>query len=139
MSVAALKKLGRCRGVENGARARPASQTTRTRGGATVVADRRQSSDGADGPIAGANAGRSPTAGRGDLDLVHDGLVIIGTPIRGAPQSAQDLPRGATLFAMELIPWITCAQSMDVLSSTATIAGYKAVLLAADRCPRCSR
>ena len=40
--------------------------------------------------------------------------------------------RGVTAFALELMPRITRAQSMDVLSSLATIAGYKAVLLAAD-------
>src|SRR5208337_4155615 len=41
-----------------------------------------------------------------------------------------------TSFAIELMPRITRAQSMDALSSMATIAGYKAVLLAADRLPR---
>ena len=44
--------------------------------------------------------------------------------------------RGVTLFALELIPRITRAQSMDVLSSMATIAGYKAVLLAANHLPK---
>src|SRR4029453_7220194 len=44
--------------------------------------------------------------------------------------------RGVTLFALELIPRITRAQSMDVLSSMATIAGYKAALLAAMRLPK---
>jgi NAD(P) transhydrogenase subunit alpha len=44
--------------------------------------------------------------------------------------------RGAMLFAMELVPRITRAQSMDALSSMATIAGYKAVLLAAEALPR---
>jgi NAD(P) transhydrogenase subunit alpha len=43
---------------------------------------------------------------------------------------------GVTSFAMEAIPRITRAQSMDALSSQATVAGYKAVLLAADRVPR---
>jgi H+-translocating NAD(P) transhydrogenase subunit alpha len=43
---------------------------------------------------------------------------------------------GATLFSMELVPRITRAQSMDVLSSMASIAGYKAVLLAATTLPR---
>ena len=43
---------------------------------------------------------------------------------------------GATLFALELLPRITRAQGMDALSSTATIVGYKAVLLAADALPR---
>ena len=44
--------------------------------------------------------------------------------------------RGASLFAMELMPRITRAQSMDALSSMASIAGYKAVLLAAHELPR---
>jgi NAD(P) transhydrogenase subunit alpha len=43
---------------------------------------------------------------------------------------------GATLFSMEFIPRITRAQSMDALSSMASIAGYKAVLLAASALPR---
>jgi H+-translocating NAD(P) transhydrogenase subunit alpha len=44
--------------------------------------------------------------------------------------------RGVTAFALESIPRITRAQGMDALSSQATIAGYKAVLLAADRLPK---
>ena len=44
--------------------------------------------------------------------------------------------RGVTIFAMELIPRIARAQSMDVLSSQSTIAGYKAVLMAAARLPK---
>jgi proton-translocating NAD(P)+ transhydrogenase subunit alpha len=44
--------------------------------------------------------------------------------------------RGATLFSMELVPRITRAQSMDALSSMATVAGYKAVVAAADHLPK---
>jgi len=44
--------------------------------------------------------------------------------------------RGVTAFAMEAIPRITRAQSMDALSSQATVSGYKATLLAAERLPR---
>jgi NAD(P) transhydrogenase subunit alpha len=55
----------------------------------------------------------------------------------GEPEVAEAFARaGATLFAMELIPRITRAQSMDALSSMASIAGYKAVLLAAAALPR---
>ena len=43
---------------------------------------------------------------------------------------------GATLFSMELVPRISRAQSMDALSSMASIAGYKAVILAANTLPR---
>lgn len=44
--------------------------------------------------------------------------------------------KGAVLFALELLPRITRAQSMDVLSSMATVAGYRAVILAAAALPR---
>ena len=47
--------------------------------------------------------------------------------------------RGATAFALELLPRTTRAQAMDVLSSSATVVGYKAVLLAATPCRGCSR
>jgi len=46
------------------------------------------------------------------------------------------LDRGVTTFAVELIPRITRAQSMDALSSMATVAGYKAVIIGAEQIPR---
>ena len=55
----------------------------------------------------------------------------------GDPQVSQELARqGVRLFSMELVPHATRAQSMDALSSMASIAGYKAVLLAANTLPR---
>jgi NAD(P) transhydrogenase subunit alpha len=55
----------------------------------------------------------------------------------GMPREAQEIAgRGATLFALELVPRTTRAQSMDVLSSMATIAGYRAVLLGALALPK---
>lgn len=83
-------------------------------------------------------AGANPQAGHADLDLYRSGQVVIGTcdPL-GSPQLAAEIGRrGATLFALELLPRITRAQSMDVLSSQATIAGYRAVLLAAEALPK---
>jgi NAD(P) transhydrogenase subunit alpha len=74
----------------------------------------------------------------GDLPRMRRGQVVIGMadPL-GAPAASRELAgRGVTGFALELIPRITRAQSMDVLSSMATIAGYKAVLIAADALPR---
>jgi len=68
-----------------------------------------------------------------DLKLLRSGQIVLGllNPL-GAPKAAQDLAgKGVTSFALELLPRITRAQPMDVLSSMATIAGYKAVLLAA--------
>ena len=66
------------------------------------------------------------------------GQVLIGLaePLSSPEATRAVAERGAALFAMELIPRITRAQSMDVLSSMATIAGYKAVLLAASALPR---
>ena len=66
------------------------------------------------------------------------GQTVIGLadPL-GTPDAAEALAStGVTSFALELIPRITRAQSMDVLSSMASIAGYKAVLLAATALPR---
>ena len=66
------------------------------------------------------------------------GQVVIGfaDPL-GSPEAIRALAAaGVTAFSMELMPRITRAQSMDALSSMATIAGYKGVLLAADHLPR---
>jgi NAD(P) transhydrogenase subunit alpha len=82
--------------------------------------------------------GANPDSGKEDLALLHSGQVVIGLcdPLAN-PQAAKLLAdRGVTLFALELMPRITRAQSMDVLSSMATIAGYRAVLLAATTLPR---
>jgi len=57
-------------------------------------------------------------------------------PLDEPERSARIAARGATAFALELMPRITRAQSMDVLSSQSTIAGYRAVLLAATLLPR---
>ncbi len=68
-----------------------------------------------------------------DSTKLRRGQTLIGMldPLN-APEAAQALAStGVTAFALELLPRITRAQSMDVLSSMATVAGYKAVLLAA--------
>jgi NAD(P) transhydrogenase subunit alpha len=82
--------------------------------------------------------GSNDATGKDDLRLLRPGQVVIGfhRPF-GSAASVQELAAtGATSFAVELMPRITRAQSMDALSSMATICGYKAVLLAADRLPR---
>ncbi len=73
-----------------------------------------------------------------DLDTLKDGATLIGflEPL-AEPQVMKELAaRKLTVFAMELMPRTTRAQSMDALSSMATIAGYKAVLAAADASPK---
>ena len=82
--------------------------------------------------------GANPEGGEGDLPLLRPGQGLIGflDPL-GAPARAAALAAtGVTSFAMELMPRITRAQSMDALSSMATISGYKAVLLAAEQLPK---
>jgi NAD(P) transhydrogenase subunit alpha len=82
--------------------------------------------------------GANPETGAADLALLRPGQTAIGF---GEPLTAADAARalasgGVTFLAMELMPRITRAQSMDALSSMATVAGYKAALLAADNLPR---
>ncbi len=63
-------------------------------------------------------------------------LVALCDPLWDPKPMVELAERGATAFALELVPRITRAQSMDVLSSMATIAGYKGVLLAASASQR---
>lgn len=82
--------------------------------------------------------GANPDKGEEDLPHFRSGQTLIAflDPL-GSPEAAQKLAEtGVTALAMELIPRITRAQSMDALSSMATVAGYKAVLLAAGQLPR---
>src|SRR5580704_14176525 len=82
--------------------------------------------------------GANPETGARDLAQMRRGQTVIGF---GEPLTAFDAARGlaqrgVSFLSMELMPRITRAQSMDALSSMATIAGYKAVLIAADTLPR---
>ena len=98
--------------------------------GAEIAADPRACLDGADvvfkvrRPIAPGEAGED------ELALLKPGQILIGmlNPLMNRPQTALLAETGAIAFAMELLPRITRAQSMDVLSSQANLAGYKAVL-----------
>ena len=73
-----------------------------------------------------------------EIEAMTPGTVLIGflDPLTDPDGIAQLRQREIVAFAMESIPRITRAQSMDALSSQATVAGYKAVLLAADRVQR---
>jgi len=82
--------------------------------------------------------GANQNAGADDLSRFGRQHIVIGTcdPL-GSPSAIQQVAStGATLLALELIPRITRAQTMDILSSMATIAGYRAVLLAAVELPK---
>jgi NAD(P) transhydrogenase subunit alpha len=73
-----------------------------------------------------------------DRERLRPGQVVIGmaAPLAVPEVAAAVADRGAVLYALELLPRTTRAQSMDVLSSQANIAGYKAVLLAAAELPK---
>jgi NAD(P) transhydrogenase subunit alpha len=73
-----------------------------------------------------------------DQAQLKPGAVVIGflRPLDAPAALATAIARPATLFSMELVPRISRAQSMDALSSMATVAGYKAVIVAADLLPR---
>jgi H+-translocating NAD(P) transhydrogenase subunit alpha len=79
---------------------------------------------------------RKPT--EDEVSRLHQGQVLIGflQPLTDAEGIERLALQGVTAFAMESIPRITRAQPMDALSSQATVSGYKAVVLAADRLPR---
>ena len=105
--------------------------------GAKVV-DNRQDLFAADVILQVRTAGANPDTGGADLDYFRSDQTVIGMcdPL-GTPQAARELAdRGVTLFALEMLPRITRAQSMDVLSAMATVAGYRAVLLGAARLPK---
>ena len=73
-----------------------------------------------------------------DQALLKSGAVVIGflRPLDAPGNLATAIALHVTLFSMELVPRITRAQSMDALSSMATVAGYKAVINAAEILPR---
>jgi NAD(P) transhydrogenase subunit alpha len=72
------------------------------------------------------------------IEQLRPGAVVIGfmQPHARAAEVRALKARGITSFAMELVPRISRAQSMDALSSQAAIAGYKAVLIAANQLPK---
>jgi NAD(P) transhydrogenase subunit alpha len=92
-----------------------------------------------DDAIAGADAVvkvQAPT--EAEAGRLGDGMVLIAflQPLTERAGIDRLAARGVIGFAMESIPRTTRAQSMDALSSQATVGGYKAALLAADRLPR---
>ncbi len=82
--------------------------------------------------------GANPEAGRADLRSLRPGQIVmgLGEPLTAVREAADLAATGVSFFAMELIPRTTRAQSMDVLSSLATISGYEAVLLSAQTLPK---
>src|SRR5205085_10790051 len=82
--------------------------------------------------------GANSEFGRGDLTAFRPAQIVLGLgePLTSFQENADLAGAGVSFFALELIPRITRAQSMDVLSSLATISGYESVLLAASTLPK---
>jgi H+-translocating NAD(P) transhydrogenase subunit alpha len=82
--------------------------------------------------------GSNDRTGKGDIPLLRRGQLLIGffRPL-GSKEILQEIAStGASAFAVELVPRTTRAQSMDALSSMATVCGYKAVIVGADTLPK---
>jgi NAD(P) transhydrogenase subunit alpha len=106
--------------------------------GATITGDRAEIFASADIVLQVQSFGSNNENSADDLAMIRQGQLIIGMmdPL-ASPQAALDVAgKGATAIALELVPRISRAQSMDVLSSMATLAGYKAVLMGASSSPR---
>ncbi|MCH2202972.1 MAG: Re/Si-specific NAD(P)(+) transhydrogenase subunit alpha [Fuerstiella sp.] len=138
-TIPALNKLGLSVIVESGVGVESGftDEAYRNRN-ATVCKTRDEVFQQADIVLQVQYLGAAGDPGRADVSRFREGQVVIGScdPLT-FPEPVRDLADcGATGFSLELVPRITRAQSMDVLSSMATISGYRAVLLAATAAPR---
>ena len=109
--------------------------------GAKIVATRAEVFGTADVVVQVLCYGSNDKTGKEDVPLYRRGQALIGflRPL-GSIETIQEIAsKGVVSFSVELMPRTTRAQSMDVLSSMATICGYKAVVLAADTSPRHAR
>jgi NAD(P) transhydrogenase subunit alpha len=106
--------------------------------GVNVISERSQVLEKADAVLQVRTWGANPDEGKADLEYHRSGQVIIGCaePLTPGEAITGLAEKGVALFGMELIPRITRAQSMDVLSSMASISGYQAVLLAGEALPK---
>ena len=106
--------------------------------GAKVVNDRQELFAQSEAIAQVRGYGANQQEGQADLALFREGQLLVAflDPL-SHPQAAQKLAeKGVSALSMELIPRTTRAQSMDALSSMATVAGYKAVLIAASALPQ---
>lgn len=106
--------------------------------GGTIVASRRELFERARIVVQVRTLGANPEHGRADLPMMQRDQVIVGiAEALSNPQAIGELQtQHVRAFAMELMPRITRAQTMDVLSSMGTVSGYKAVLMAANALPK---
>ncbi len=135
-TVGKLAKSGHELQVESGAGDRAGYPDDAYRQvGATVVADARALYAQADVVMKVREPMMHPALGAHEADLIREGALLIGQLGRDPnSEAAKKLAaRKITAYSMEMLPRISRAQKMDVLSSQATIAGYKAAILGANR------
>lgn len=106
--------------------------------GADIAPDRKALFQNSDIITQVRGLGANPEHGKADLELFQSKhtLISLFEPLTASGEVKAVADRGIKSFAMELMPRITRAQSMDALSSMATIAGYKSVLVAAEKLPK---
>lgn len=134
-SVLSLTKAGLEVAVEAGAGvAAGYSDSEFESAGARIVPDRAGVFSGSDAIFQVRTLGANPESGAADIELFKPGQVVVGfsEPLTALEEMKSLAERKVTAFALELIPRISRAQSMDALTAMATVMGYKAVLLAAD-------
>lgn len=138
-SVPALKKMGLNVLVQsNAGLAAGFRDSEYIEKGAVIAPDRSAVFTGSDILLQVRSLGACGEAGVGDAaQLTSRHTLIAGCePLWCPDPTAKAAASGAAIFALELVPRITRAQSMDILSSMATISGYRAVLIAASLAPR---
>lgn len=106
--------------------------------GAKIVASRAEVFGAADIVAQVLCYGSNDKTGKADVPLYRAGQVLMGflRPLGSIEVIQEIASKGVTALSVELMPRTTRAQSMDALSSMATVCGYKAVILAADKLPR---
>lgn len=106
--------------------------------GASIAADRKSLFSDCDVILQVRGPGANPEGGAADVELLREGQYLIASldPLAATDSMKAMAASKANAFALELVPRITRAQSMDILSSMASVAGYLAVLLAATRLPK---
>ncbi len=138
-SVPTLVRAGFAVSVEAGAGERAGFPDEAYREKGAEIADSRGTLfSGCDLILGVRMLGALPDGGASDRELHRPGLALVGLcdPL-GNPRAIREAAdRGVSVLCFETLPRTTRAQSMDVLSSMATVAGYKAVVLAAERLPR---
>jgi NAD(P) transhydrogenase subunit alpha len=136
--IPSLQKAGLVVHVESGAGLEAGFPDKLYEDQGAVISDRSEIFSKADFILQIRAVGTNPESDSEDLKALKKGKIVIGLidALSNADAVKSLASSKVKAFALELVPRITRAQAMDVLSSQANIAGYKAALIAADSLPR---